>query len=298
MNVHLQKSKFLSYTMLIIGTVFIAIAVNLVYEPLGMITGGVTGIGIVIKHFTEPFIDGGIPVWLTNIVLNIPLLIAAFIIKGGKFLKKTLVGSISLTIALYFIPITSIVGEELFLAAVFGGVFTGIGLGMVIASPGSTGGTDLLGVIIHRFSPHLNISVIINAIDGIIVLGGAIVFGVETTLYAIVALYITAKFSDNILEGLKFAKIAYIVSDSYEEIAQKIIVEMDRGITGINAKGMYTNYEKNMLFCVVSKKEITQLINIVSQIDQKAFLIVSDAREVMGEGFIENIQWKALKFQK
>ena len=101
--------------------------------------------------------------------------------------------------------------------------------------------------------------------------------------------FIYNKFSDNILEGLKFAKI-YIVSDSYEEIAQKIIVEMDRGITGINAKGMYTNKEKNMLFCVVSKKEITQLINIVSQIDQKAFVIVSDAREVMGEGFIENIQ--------
>src|SRR5690554_1311671 len=98
--------------MMIIGTVFIAMAVNLVYEPLGMITGGVTGIGIVIKHFTEPFIDGGIPVWLTNIVLNVPLFIAAFIIKGGKFLKKTFVGSISLTIALYFIPITNIVGDE------------------------------------------------------------------------------------------------------------------------------------------------------------------------------------------
>lgn len=294
MNVFLQKSKFTNYIMMIIGTVFIAMAVNLVYEPLGMITGGVTGIGIVIKHFTEPFIDGGIPVWLTNIVLNVPLFIAAFIIKGGKFLKKTFVGSISLTIALYFIPITNIVGDEFFLAAVFGGVFTGIGLGMVIASPGSTGGTDLLGLIIHHFSPHLNISVIINTIDGVIVLAGALVFGVEITLYALVALYITAKFSDNILEGLKFAKIAYIISDSYEEIAQKVIIEMDRGITGISSKGMYTNDEKNMLFCVVSKKEITQLINIVSQIDEKAFVIVSDAREVMGEGFIENKQWTGL----
>lgn len=292
MNVFLQKSKFTNYAMMIIGTVFIAMAVNIVYEPLGMITGGVTGVAIVIKYFTEPFIDGGIPVWLTNIVLNIPLFIAAFLIKGGKFLKKTLIGSISLTIALYLIPITSIVGDEFFLAAVFGGVFTGIGLGMVIASLGSTGGTDLLGLIIHHFSPHLNISIIINTIDGIIVIAGALVFGVEITLYAIVAIYITAKFSDSILEGLKFAKIAYIISDSHEEIAQKIIIEMDRGITGINSKGMYTNEEKNMLFCVVSKKEITQLITIVSQIDQKAFVIVSDAREVMGEGFLESKQNK------
>lgn len=292
MNVYLQKSKFFSYITLIIGTIFIAMAVNLVYEPLGMITGGVTGIGIVIKYFTEPFIEGGIPVWLTNIVLNIPLLIVAFMIKGGKFLKKTLVGSISLSIALYLIPITSIVGDEFFLASAFGGVFAGIGLGMVIASPGSTGGTDLLGLIIHHFFPHLNISIIINVVDGIIVVGGALVFGVEIALYAIIALYITAKFSDNILEGLKFAKMTYIISDSYEEIAQKIIVEMDRGVTGIHSKGMYTNAEKNMLFCVVSKKEITQLINIVSQIDEKAFVIVSDAREVMGEGFIESKQSK------
>lgn len=292
MNLYLQKSKLMNYLIIIIGTIFIAMAINLVYEPLGMVTGGVTGIGILIKHFTEPFIEGGIPVWLTNIILNIPLFIAGFLIKGGKFLKNTLIGSIGLTVALLFIPIINVVGNELLLASVFGGVFTGVGLGMVIAGSASTGGTDLLGLIVHHFFPHLNISTVINVIDGIIVIFGALVFGVEKTLYAVIALYITAKFSDNILEGLKFAKIAYIISDSYDEIANKIIIEMERGTTGIQAKGMYTKEEKNMLFCVVSKKEITQLINLVSEIDQDAFVIVSDAREVMGEGFIEYRQWK------
>lgn len=264
-----------------------AIAINLVYEPLDMVTGGVTGIGIVIKYFTENIIEGGIPVWLTNVVFNIPLFIAGFFIKGGKFIKNSLVGAVSLTVALYLIPITNIIGDEYFLAAVFGGVFTGVGMGMVISASGSTGGTDLLGLIIHHFLPHYNVSQLIGIIDGIIVLSGALVFGIRTTLYAVVALYITAKFSDNILEGLKFAKIAFIISDNHEEIANRVLVDLGRGVTGVHGEGIYSKSEKKMLFCVVSKKEITRLISLVSQIDPKAFVIVSDAREVMGEGFIE-----------
>ncbi|NMB44627.1 MAG: YitT family protein [Clostridiales bacterium] len=287
MSVYSRKSSFMNYIYLIVGTIFIAIAVNLVYEPMGMVTGGVTGIGIVIKYFTEGLIEGGIPVWLTNVVLNIPLFLAGYLIKGVKFIKQSLLGSISLTLALYIIPVINIVDNEFFLASVFGGVITGIGMGMVISASGSTGGTDLLGLIIHHFLPHQNVPMIIGVIDGIIVLAGAIVFGVRTTLYAVVALYITAKFSDNILEGLKFAKAAYIISDYYEEIADIIIKELDRGVTGIYAEGMYTKSDKKMLYCVVTKKEITKLIQLVSQIDTKAFVIVSDAREVMGEGFIE-----------
>lgn len=287
MSVYSRRSSFMNYIYLIVGTIFIAIAVNLVYEPMGMVTGGVTGIGIVIKYFTEGLIEGGIPVWLTNVVLNIPLFLAGYLIKGVKFIKQSLLGSISLTLALYIIPVINIVDNELFLASVFGGVITGIGMGMVISVSGSTGGTDLLGLIIHHFLPHQNVPMIIGVIDGIIVLAGAIVFGVRTTLYAVVALYITAKFSDNILEGLKFAKAAYIISDYYEEIADIIIKELDRGVTGIYAEGMYTKSDKKMLYCVVTKKEITKLIQLVSQIDTKAFVIVSDAREVMGEGFIE-----------
>lgn len=287
MSVYSRRSSFMNYIYLIVGTIFIAIAVNLVYEPMGMVTGGVTGIGIVIKYFTEGLIEGGIPVWLTNVVLNIPLFLAGYLIKGVKFIKQSLLGSISLTLALYIIPVINIVDNEFFLASVFGGVITGIGMGMVISASGSTGGTDLLGLIIHHFLPHQNVPMIIGVIDGIIVLAGAIVFGVRTTLYAVVALYITAKFSDNILEGLKFAKAAYIISDYYEEIAGIIIKELDRGVTGIYAEGMYTKSDKKMLYCVVTKKEITKLIQLVSQIDTKAFVIVSDAREVMGEGFIE-----------
>lgn len=290
MNKHLQNSKFMNYAFMIVGTVFIAIAVNLVYEPLEMVTGGVTGIGIVIKYFTEDLINGGIPIWLTNIILNIPLFIAGFLIKGVKFFKNSLIGSVTLTVALYFLPVINVIGDDYFLAAIFGGVLTGIGMGLVIAATGSTGGTDLLGMIMHHFLPHYNVPLLIGVIDGTIVIAGALVFGIETTLYAIIALFVTAKFSDAILEGLKFAKVAFIISDYYEEIGDRIITDLDRGVTGIYAKGVYKKKDKQMLYCVVSKKEISQLVKIVSQIDPKAFLIVSDAREVMGEGFIEYSQ--------
>ncbi len=287
MSMYSVRSKGENYLYIIIGTIFMAIAVNLVYEPLGMVTGGVTGIGIVIKHYTGHIIEGGIPVWLTNIALNIPLFAAGLLIKGAKFLKNSIIGAISLTVALYLIPVYNLVGDEFFLAAVFGGVFTGIGLGMVISASGSTGGTDLLCVLIRHYFPHLNFSILIGVVDGIIVLFGAIVFGIEITLYAIVALYITSKFSDNILEGLKFAKVAFIISDKYNEIGDRIITDLDRGVTGLYGQGMYTKTDKNVLFCVVSKKQISQIIQLVSQIDPKAFVIVSDVREVMGEGFIE-----------
>jgi len=151
----------------------------------------------------------------------------------------------------------------------------------------STGGTDLLAMVLHKFMPYYTVPQILTVIDGLIVFAGVISFGLTKALYAIIAVYITTKVSDSLLEGLKFAKMAYIISDHYEEIAQMILKDLDRGVTGISATGMYSNKEKKMLFCVVSKKEIVELTDIVAKIDPKAFIIVSDAREVMGEGFRE-----------
>jgi uncharacterized membrane-anchored protein YitT (DUF2179 family) len=114
-----------------------------------------------------------------------------------------------------------------------------------------------------------------------------VVFGIGNALYAVIAVFVTTKVSDSILEGLKFAKMAYIISDDYSEIAHAIMHHMDRGVTGVNATGMYSNRDKKMLFCVVSKKEIVRIIEIAKRIDPNSFVIVSDVREVMGEGFIE-----------
>lgn len=287
MEKKLAKTKLTHYLLIVVGTLLMAASVNWVYEPLEMVTGGVTGLAIVIKKVTSVWIAQGVPIWLTNILLNVPLFIAAILVRGKTFLKNTFFATISLTVALYVVPPINLMFDDYILASLFGGVLGGAGLGLVFVVMASTGGTDLLAMIIHKYKPYHSVPQILIVVDGIIVAAGIVSFGVMKALYAIIAVYITTKVSDSILEGLKFAKMAYIISDHYNAIARQILLELDRGVTGISATGMYSNADKKMLFCVVSKKEIVELTDIVARIDPKAFIIVSDAREVTGEGFRE-----------
>ena len=145
----------------------------------------------------------------------------------------------------------------------------------------------MLAALMQKRMKHYTLAQIMQVLDGIIVLAGATVFGIPTALYALIAIFCVSKVTDGLIEGLKFSKQAYIISDSYREIADAILERMGRGVTSLEARGMYSNEEKKMLFCVVSKKEIVKIREIVSEFDARAFVIVSDAREVFGEGFIE-----------
>ncbi|BBF44824.1 hypothetical protein lbkm_3563 [Lachnospiraceae bacterium KM106-2] len=285
-----KRSNAQQYFMIVIGTILMAVAINIIFDPMDMVTGGVTGIAIVVKYWTQPFVKGGVPLWITNLILNIPLFLFAILLKGRKYLAKTIVGTISLTVALYIVPSFPIGHEDMLLGSVFGGVIMGAGLGLVFANDASTGGTDLLGVIFQVKLKHYSVPQLLLILDGTIVLLGAAVFGLNKALYAVIAVYITSTVMDSILEGLKFAKAAYIISEDYDAIAEQIMTKLDRGVTGICAQGMYSNKEKKMLLCVVTKKEIVSLVDTVAQIDPHAFVIVSDVREVMGEGFIEYTQ--------
>jgi len=285
-----NQSKLRDILFILAGTFLMSVAVNMVYDPLGMVTGGVTGIGIVIKHLTQELLPGGVPVWLTNVLCNVPLFLAAILVLGKRFLGKTLFATVSMTAFLYLLPVTPLFSEDYLLASVFGGVIAGAGIGLVLAASATTGGTDLLCALIHKKLKHYSVPQLLIAVDGLIVLGGVAVFGINESLYAAIAIFITAKMSDGILEGLKFSKMAYIVSEQSSIIAKEIMQQLDRGVTALQATGMYSGKERKMLLCVVSKKEIAAVLDIVNRNDRNAFVIVSDAREVMGEGFIENTQ--------
>jgi uncharacterized membrane-anchored protein YitT (DUF2179 family) len=275
------------YTSIIIGAILMAAAVNLVFEPIGLVTGGVSGLGIVVKKLTDSLIKGGLPIWLFTVICNIPLFLAALKIKGFRFILSAALGTIIYILALYIIPVSDYIFDDILLASVIGGAISGAGMGMVFSAAASTGGTDLLASLIHKYKRHLSVPQILIVIDAVIIVAGALTFGIGKALYAIIAVFINAKVSDGLLEGLKFAKMAYIISDEYEKIAAAILTTLDRGVTGLNATGMYSNKERKMLFCVVSKKEIVQITEISKKIDPNSFVIVSDVREVMGEGFIE-----------
>ena len=287
LKVNGKKPVGLDYLMIIVGTGLMSLAINSVFDAAGMVTGGFSGIAIIIKAWTKNLIEGGIPLWVTNCVLNLPLFVIAWKVRGFSFIKRDILGEISLSVWLAIQPVWNLAGNDLLLSALYGGVIQGVGIGLVFLGGGTTGGTDMMAAIIQKFLKHYSIAQIMQVIDAMVVLVGMYVFGVHKALYAIIAVYLVTKVSDGLIEGLKFSKAAYIITGKPKEISDMIINDLDRGVTGINARGMYSGQDKLMLFCVVNKKEIIMLKEKVDKIDPDAFVIVTDAREVHGEGFIE-----------
>ena len=278
-----RRPLWIDAILMVVGTGLMALAIQCIYDPVGLVTGGFTGVAIIAKYVTK----GAVPLWLTNLVLNVPLFLLAALIKGKKFVARTAVATVLLSAWLYVIPLWNLAEGDYVLSAIFGGVICGVGMGMVLLARATTGGTDMLAALIQHKLRHYTIMQIICVIDGIIVAVGIYSFGVKAALYAIVAIYVTSKVSDTLMEGMKYSKAVFIVSDRYKEISDAIMTQMDRGVTGLDAVGMYSGDEKCMLYCVVSKKEIVQLKQIVVKMDPNAFVIVTDAREVLGEGFLE-----------
>ena len=190
-----------------------AFAIKSTFDPIGLITGGFSGIGIMLKRLTEDVLDGGIPIWLTNLVLNIPLFVAAYKVKGRKFIGKTMAASLLLTLWLGVIPDCDLAGGDYLLASVYGGVLTGAGIGLVLSAQVATGGTDLIATLLHQKFRSYSIAQLLQVIDGAIILAGIYVCGIHASLYAIFAVFVTTRVSDLITEGGKFAKAVYIVSE-------------------------------------------------------------------------------------
>lgn len=259
-----------------------AFAIKNIYDPAGLVTGGVSGIAIILKAAF------GIPLWATNTVLNIPLFLFSVKILGWRFVKRTIYATMALSVFLGVIPYYPFLADDILLTALFGGVITGIGTGMLLLCHATTGGTDTMAVLFQRKMRHYSIAQILQVLDGLVVVAGVSIFGITCACYAVIAVICLGKVSDGIVEGVHYSKIAYIISDKKEEIAGVIMDKLERGVTEFRATGMYTGDRKDVLFCVVSPKEIVEVKEIAAEIDPKAFIIVTDAKEVRGEGFQEH----------
>lgn len=278
----------MDYIMIIVGAGILALGVSSLFDPIGLVTGGFSGLSIVIKGVSSRWIEGGIPLWLTNIALNIPVFLISYFVKGKRFIGRTLFGTIALSVWLYILPVWDMAQGDYMIAAIFGGAFTGIGIGLVIRAGATTGGTDMVAALIQVKLRHFSIVKILQVIDGLVVLLGLFVFGIRPVLYAIIGIVVATKVSDMIVEGWNYSKAVYIITNQHEIVAQKILSELERGVTGLEAKGMYTGTDKCVLYCVMSQKEVVRLKVLVADIDPQAFVIVSDVREVLGEGFGEH----------
>jgi len=276
------------YLLITVGTALMAFAVASIYDPVGLVTGGFSGISIIVKQVTEAWIPGGIPLAVTNLALNIPFFFVAIYLKGFRYIIKTLYATVMLSVWLYILPVIPLAEGDLLLSSLYGGILMGAGIGMVFVAQATTGGTDLIAAIIQHYWKHYSVADIMQFIDGLIVILGAAMFGIQMTLYAIISIYLVSKVADGLIEGMKFSKAAFIITKYPEELAAALMKEIDRGVTGISAQGMYSGEKKNMLFCVVARKEIVRLKEVTLELDPDAFVIVADAREVLGEGFIES----------
>lgn len=275
-----RKSTAKEYALLVLGSVIMSYGIKNIYGPVNLVSGGLSGVAIILQGLF------GIPLWVSNTVLNIPLFLIGFRVRGWTFIKRTLVATVVMSLALMVMPeVYLIPNGDILLSAVFGGIVCGIGAGLVFVCRATTGGTDLLAAIIQTRMRHVTVPQILQVLDWLIVLIGASVFGVSTALYAVIAIYALTKVSDGIIDGMHFAKAAYIISEESGEIAGRIMQQLERGVTGIPARGLYSGRDTQMLYCVISNREVAVLKDLVHEVDPNAFVIVSDVREVLGEGF-------------
>ncbi len=265
----------------ILGTALMAVSVTSCFDAMGIVTGGFSGIAILIHHITAGFV----PIWVTNLILNIPLFLFAFRKLNRKRSAYLLLGNLLLTLFLSLLPILRILTGDTIIDITIGAVLMGAGLGLIFSADASSGGTDLLAILIHNRLKYISVSKILAALDGMIVAAGGAVFGLVNVIYALIAIFIVTKTADYVMEGPGRAKLIYIISDKNEETADYIMKEIERGVSSIRICGMYTKQERSMLICVVSAKEIVKIKDFLYNIDRNAICFIGEIKEAFGEGF-------------
>lgn len=277
------KKYIIETIMIIIGALFIAIGTAFFLLPNQLSSGGFSGITTIIYYLI------GFPMGTTMIIINLPLFIIALLKIGKKFFFKALVGTAVLSIFLNAFEGVSAITHDRLLACIYGGILIGIGTAIILRANASTGGSELLGNIIASFKPMARTGKLIILIDTIVVILNVLFFReIEVGLYSAIAIYLSGQMIDIIFEGTNFTKMIFIVSNKYEEIAKNIGIKIGRGSTGIYAQGMYHETDKMILWCVASRREIIRIKQIAKKLDEKAFIVISNAREVLGQGFKKN----------
>jgi len=277
-QIHDVRESVMEYVFVIVGAAIIAIGFNVFLLPNQVASGGVSGISTILH---------GLFGWNPGFVqyaFNIPLFIAGVLFLGKKFGIKSFIGTITLP---FIVLLTNSWGpwtDNPLLGALFGGIVVGLGIGLVFKGNASTGGTDLLAQIITKYT-GISLGTSVLLIDGIIAISAAIVFDLEKGLYALIGLYVTTKTIDIIQLGFSQSKMVYIITMKQDEVRDAIYAEINRGVTKLPAIGGYTGETRPVLMVVVYQTEFTKLKQLIKNVDPSAFVIVSNAYEVLGEGF-------------
>jgi uncharacterized membrane-anchored protein YitT (DUF2179 family) len=272
-----EKGFWSKWGYMVAGIMLMAVALSLFFEPFSIILGGATGLGIIAQRLW------GVPLWATNIIVNLPLFAWAYFVFDRKFVVRSAVATGLLSLFLYVLEWLPAVENDYVTVVVFGGLIYGFGIGLVLKSGATTGGSDLAAGILNRLKGDVSVSKWMLGIDVAIIVLGFSVFGAVRAMYGIIAVAIMTKAVDIMLEGLNFAKVAFIVCDDGEGLGRSIMEEIHRGVTVIPGGGLYTGREKRVLMIAASRKEIAVIKSVTARVAPDAFMFVSDIREIMGK---------------
>lgn len=291
------KGSLRPYLIIALGCFIMTISMNIFLIPFKLAPGGVSGLSTVVYYV----IGGIIPVGMLMLIFNIPLFLTGYKSRGRQFIIHSLFGAVILSLMIdgtspffnwlineYFTEFDQLMATpDLLLNALIGGLIMGFGLGIVLKEDATTGGTDLAAAVLRKVFPSFTVGQYLMFLDGAVIIFAAIAFrSVKLGLYAALSLFVASKTIDAYLEGLNFAKALLIISDQSEKIADRILNDLDRGVTGLRGIGMFSKQDKTVLLCVVKREQITVVKEIVKEFDTRAFVLLIDVREVLGEGFM------------
>lgn len=288
----MNRQTIRQWLYVVVGAALLATAFVLFITPYRIVPGGVYGMGVVLNYLFP-----AIPVGTYGLSMDIPLLIIAFRIFGARFGTKTIVAAILTPLFMNGLtwfagtdPVTMFGGkidlsDDVLLSCIFGGTLMGLGIGLILKTHATSGGTDIVAMIVSKYL-HMPISRAVLYVDSLVVLFGLIVLGDwKLPLYSLVTIFVSSRVIDYIVDGGSGDKLLFILSEKHDLIRDYILDGLDRGGTYIKASGMYTGDDKEMIFVVVSRREVSLMRDRIREVDPDAFMIVVDAHETLGEGF-------------
>lgn len=274
----LKNEQFMAYVQIVLGSLLGALAYPMFLVPHHIAPGGLTGIATVFNFLFHW------PVGTISLLLNVPLFIIGYRSMGRVFAFRSLIATLLFSFLIDLLPMPAVTQNPI-LAALFGGTLLGVGLGLILRGGATTGGTDMAARMLHSRFQHISVGVILFLIDCVSVVLAGLSIEVEYALYAFICIYVSSKVIDMVMLGMTTDKACYVISDQHEAIKQELMDQLERGVTVLHAEGGYTGAQRPVLLCVLSAQEIGRLKAIVRSRDEAAFVFISDAHEVLGEGF-------------
>ena len=273
-----RKETLIAYAQIVLGCIIGGAAYPMFLVPNNIAPGGLTGVATVLNFLMD------VPVGLTSMLMNIPLFILGYKAMGRVFVVRSFIATMLFSMAIDLFKVPAVTMDPL-LGTLYGGVLLGIGLGLILRGGATTGGTDMVARMVHSRFPFISVGMFLMMIDGLVVVLAGVCVGLNEGLYAMIAIFVSSKLIDMVMAGLTQTRACYIITSATDAVTDRIMKEMDRGVTHLMAKGAYSGTARPVILCVLSSQEVVKLKDIVREEDEKAFMFITGAHEALGEGF-------------